>query len=59
MAPSLASLMRPTHPPSPLFIIKQVVTAAGDTATFDVVDETLRVTNLGGLSVGDAANFER
>ena len=36
-----------------------VVTADGDVASFDVVDETLRVTNLGGLGVGDAVNFER
>lgn len=36
-----------------------VVTAAGDAATFDVVDETLRVTNLGALKAGSVVNFER
>lgn len=38
---------------------QQVVTADGDVATFDVVDETLRVTNLGGLTAGRVVNFER
>lgn len=37
----------------------KVVTAAADTATFDVIDETLRLTNLCGLKEGDAVNFER
>jgi riboflavin synthase alpha subunit len=37
----------------------QVVTADGDVATFDVVEETLRVTNVGGLKAGSVVNFER
>ena len=36
-----------------------VVSTDDDTARFDVVDETLRVTTLGGLATGDAVNFER
>ena len=36
-----------------------VVAADAGVARFDVVDETLRVTSLGALGVGDAANFER
>jgi len=31
----------------------------GDQVTFDLIIETLRVTNLGELSVGDEVNFER
>ena len=36
-----------------------VVSVDGDAARFDVVDETLRVTTLGGLAEGDAVNYER
>lgn len=38
------------------------LTVAGfssDTVRFDVIDETLRLTNLGTLQVGDQVNFER
>ena len=36
-----------------------VTAVAGDQVEFDVIDETLRLTNLGQLKVGDAVNFER
>lgn len=36
-----------------------VVAHQGDIATFDVIDETLRLTNLGALAMGDMVNTER
>ncbi len=36
-----------------------VTRIAGDTLSFDVMMETLRATNLGGLDVGSVVNFER
>lgn len=36
-----------------------VVQFSTDSVQFDVIDETLRLTNLGQLQVGDAVNFER
>lgn len=36
-----------------------VVQFGADTVEFDVIDETLRLTNLGKLKEGDAVNFER
>ncbi len=36
-----------------------VVRIEGDLVTFDLMQETLRVTNLGELTVGDRINFER
>lgn len=36
-----------------------VVEAAGDTVKFDLLQQTLRLTNLGGLAAGDAVNLER
>lgn len=36
-----------------------VTRVEGQTAYFDVMQETLRVTNLGSLNEGDAVNFER
>jgi len=36
-----------------------VISSDGDTARFDVIDETLRLTTLGERAVGDRLNFER
>ena len=36
-----------------------VVEAAGDSVNFDLLQQTLRLTNLGGLAAGDAVNLER
>lgn len=36
-----------------------VVAWDDESATFDVIDETLRLTNLGGLNTGDTVNLER
>lgn len=36
-----------------------VVEATGDTAKFDLLQQTLRLTNLGDLAAGDAVNLER
>lgn len=36
-----------------------VTSFEGDTATFDVIDETLRLTTLGALQVGEPINYER
>ncbi|WP_417658202.1 riboflavin synthase subunit alpha [Pseudidiomarina sp.] len=36
-----------------------VVAFTEDTVSFDIIDETLRLTNLGQLAVGDTVNFER
>jgi len=36
-----------------------VVEPRGDTASFDLLAETLRLTNLGGLAAGDVVNIER
>ncbi len=37
----------------------QVTDIAGDVLSFDVIVETLRATNLGGLQIGSPINFER
>lgn len=36
-----------------------VVESAGDSVKFDLLQQTLRLTNLGGLAAGDAVNLER
>lgn len=36
-----------------------VVSFTDETVEFDIIDETLRLTNLGELSMGDTVNFER
>ena len=36
-----------------------VVAFTADTVSFDIIDETLRLTNLGALATGDNVNFER
>lgn len=36
-----------------------VVAFTADTVSFDIIDETLRLTNLGALTTGDDVNFER
>ena len=40
-------------------MLLQVTDINGNTLSFDVIDETLRATNLGTLQIGSPINFER
>jgi len=40
-------------------MLLQVTEINGNTLSFDVIDETLRATNLGALQIGSPINFER